>query len=295
MQNDKTLVRTPGAARKPRRLGRPTGNSNQRENILDAAEVDFSQRGYAGTSLKDVAAACGVTQALITYYFGTKQQLFEQVFLRRATLVSAERVQRLNELQDSEEGVSVRGIVRAFLMPLVALRNSEGGRAFIRLQARLHTEPPEISYELRNTAYGDSTNAYVDALRAALPGLPAKDLYWRVTMMIGAYLYAFSDTHRLEVLAKDVCDPWDGNETLEQLTSFIVGGLEAQASEAAKPAKRSGAAAKSKGGAKTAGKTTGKAAKKNGAASSGARKTASTSPGARTTRTKRTTRAPRAS
>ncbi|MFM0326775.1 TetR/AcrR family transcriptional regulator [Caballeronia glebae] len=228
-KDDTTHVRAHGASSKRKRLGRPTGNINQRENILDAAEVDFSQRGYAGTSLKEVAASCGVTQALITYYFGTKQQLFEQVFLRRAMLISEERVTLLHELIDGKEA-NVRDIVRAFLLPLVALRKTDGGRAFIRLQARLHTEPPEFSYNLRSTAYGDSTDAYVEALRAALPGLPAKDLYWRVTMMIGAYLYAFSDTHRLDVLAKGACDPWDASETLEQLTSFIVGGLEAQAS-----------------------------------------------------------------
>jgi AcrR family transcriptional regulator len=227
-KDDTTHVRAHGASSKRKRLGRPAGNINQRENILDAAEVDFSQRGYAGTSLKEVAASCGVTQALITYYFGTKQQLFEQVFLRRALLISEERVTLLRELTDGKRA-NVREIVRAFLLPLVALRSTDGGRAFIRLQARLHTEPPEISYSLRSTAYGDSTDAYVEALRAALPGLPAKDLYWRVTMMIGAYLYAFSDTHRLDVLAKGACDPWDANETLEQLTSFIVGGLEAQA------------------------------------------------------------------
>ena len=227
-KDDTTHVRAHGASGKRKRLGRPAGNINQRENILDAAEVDFSQRGYAGTSLKEVAASCGVTQALITYYFGTKQQLFEQVFLRRALLVSEERVTLLRELTVAKSA-NVRDIVRAFLLPLVALRGTDGGRAFIRLQARLHTEPPEISYNLRSTAYGDSTDAYVEALRAALPGLPAKDLYWRVTMMIGAYLYAFSDTHRLDVLAKGACDPWDANETLEQLTSFIVGGLEAQA------------------------------------------------------------------
>jgi AcrR family transcriptional regulator len=236
-KDDTTHVRAHGASSKRKRLGRPTGNINQRENILDAAEVDFSQRGYAGTSLKEVAASCGVTQALITYYFGTKQQLFEQVFLRRAMLISEERVTLLHELSEGKDA-SVRDIVRAFLLPLVALRKTDGGRAFIRLQARLHTEPPEISYSLRSTAYGDSTDAYVEALRAALPGLPAKDLYWRVTMMIGAYLYAFSDTHRLDVLAKGACDPWDANETLEQLTNFIVGGLEAQASASSASAKK---------------------------------------------------------
>lgn len=236
-KDDTQHVRAHGASATRKRLGRPTGNINQRENILDAAEVDFSQRGYAGTSLKEVAASCNVTQALITYYFGTKQQLFEQVFLRRATLISEERVQRLNELMQSGDATSVREVVRAFLLPLVALRKSDGGRAFIRLQARLHTEPPEISYSLRSTAYGDSTDLFVEAFRAALPELPAKDLYWRVTAMIGAYLYAFSDTHRIDVLSKNTCDPMDAHETLEQLTSFIVGGLEAEASAAVKPAR----------------------------------------------------------
>ncbi|SAK73889.1 Bacterial regulatory proteins, tetR family [Caballeronia catudaia] len=65
-KDDATHVRAHGASTKRKRLGRPAGNINQRENILDAAEVDFSQRGYAGTSLKEVAASCGVTQALIT-------------------------------------------------------------------------------------------------------------------------------------------------------------------------------------------------------------------------------------
>ena len=217
-----------GALRRRGALGRPAGaTENQKESILDAAEVDFSHRGYAGTTLREVAVSCGVTQALITYYFGTKQQLFEEVFLRRATKISADRVQLLEQIEAHGDNAKLEQIVRAFLKPIVDLRATVSGRAFIRLQARLHTEPPEVSYKLRSLAYSESTKAYVDALRKVLPGLPEKDLYWRVTLMIGAYLYAFSDSHRLEVLAKDICNPGDPVEVLEQLTSFVVGGLRA--------------------------------------------------------------------
>jgi len=52
-----------------------------------------------------------------------------------------------------------------------------------------------------------------------------------VTLMIGAYLYAFSDSHRLEVLAKDICNPADATEVFEQLTSSIVGSLQAAAAK----------------------------------------------------------------
>jgi hypothetical protein len=123
---------------------------------------------------------------------------------------------------------SVRDIVFAFLTPTLALRATPEGRAFIRLQARLHTEPPEISYRLRNEAYEVSTRAYVEAFRRALPHLPEKDVYWRVTLMVGAYMYAFSDTHRLEEIAPGICHPEDPEEILAQITSFLAGGMAAE-------------------------------------------------------------------
>ncbi|ABE36136.1 bacterial regulatory s, tetR family protein [Paraburkholderia xenovorans LB400] len=207
--------------------GRPVGVSNLREKILDAAEVDFADHGFAGATLREVANACGVTQALITYHFGTKHRLFEEVFLRRATRISEQRLELLHQLAQNSQKPSVSDIVRSFLEPMLTLRRSPGGRAFIRLHARLHTEPPEISYRLRGLAYDESTHAYVAAFRSALPEVPEKDLYWRVMLMIGAYLYAFSDSHRLEVLSEGACNTADATETLEQLTAFIVGGLAA--------------------------------------------------------------------
>lgn len=201
--------------------------SNVREQILDTAEIDFADRGYAGTSLREISTATGVTQALITYYFGTKQQLFEQVFLRRALFISSERMRLLAELRQTSKQITLEQVIRTFLEPMLELRKSAGGKAFIRLHARLHTEPPEISYPLRSQAYDESMQAYIQALQATLPNLPAKDIYWRATLMVGAYLYAFSDAHRLEILSKGICNPDDDRETFNQLLNFILGGLQA--------------------------------------------------------------------
>ncbi len=214
--------------RKPRGPGRPEGISAVRDDILDAAETVFSSLGYAGTSLREVAERAKVTQALISYYFGSKFGLFEQAFLRRSQPISLERIERLEALQRAG-AATAREVVRAFLLPTVTLRATPQGRAFLRLQARLHTEPPEISYQLRTEAYGSSTKLYVEALRAALPGLSELDAHWRVTMMIGTYLYAFSDTHRMEAMTRPgVYDPADTESLIEQVTRFVVGGFEAE-------------------------------------------------------------------
>jgi AcrR family transcriptional regulator len=60
----------------PRRPGRPAGNSNTRQRILDSARDLFARNGIRNTSIRSVAAAAGVDSALVHHYFGTKEKLF---------------------------------------------------------------------------------------------------------------------------------------------------------------------------------------------------------------------------
>jgi AcrR family transcriptional regulator len=59
-----------------RRRGRPAGNSDTRDRILNSARELFARNGIDRTSIRAVAAAAGVDSALVHHYFGTKQQLF---------------------------------------------------------------------------------------------------------------------------------------------------------------------------------------------------------------------------
>lgn len=47
--------------------------------VLDAAETLFAARGFAGTSMRDVACASGISQPLIHHHFGSKQDLYMAV------------------------------------------------------------------------------------------------------------------------------------------------------------------------------------------------------------------------
>lgn len=54
--------------------------------ILDAAEDIFAEKGFAGTSMSEVAAHSGVTKSLIHHHFGSKEQLWGEVKMRRFRL-----------------------------------------------------------------------------------------------------------------------------------------------------------------------------------------------------------------
>lgn len=50
--------------------------------LVDAARKLFSRRGYASTSLDDVAEAAGVSKGAVYHHFDSKQELFRAVFER---------------------------------------------------------------------------------------------------------------------------------------------------------------------------------------------------------------------
>ena len=58
------------------RTGRRAGDSRTREAILDAARKRFGDTGYAGATIRGIAADAGVDPALVHHYYGNKERLF---------------------------------------------------------------------------------------------------------------------------------------------------------------------------------------------------------------------------
>lgn len=58
----------------------------QHDRVLRAAAYCFNQKGYSGTSLKDVADILGLTDAALYYYVRNKEQLVYQCYLRAADI-----------------------------------------------------------------------------------------------------------------------------------------------------------------------------------------------------------------
>lgn len=69
-----------------------------KEKILDAAEELFGEKTFDTVSLRDITHHAGVTLALASYHFGTKDNLFVAVVARRADMLNRMRLERLSEL-----------------------------------------------------------------------------------------------------------------------------------------------------------------------------------------------------
>jgi AcrR family transcriptional regulator len=53
--------------------------TRSRERILDAALTEFAAKGYAGARVREIARRAGVNTQLISYYFGGKEGLYNEL------------------------------------------------------------------------------------------------------------------------------------------------------------------------------------------------------------------------
>jgi AcrR family transcriptional regulator len=65
-----------------------------RTQILDASLRLFSEKGFARTSVRDIAQAAGITDAAIYYHFASKRDLFEALIEERGFTEALENLER---------------------------------------------------------------------------------------------------------------------------------------------------------------------------------------------------------
>src|SRR5581483_155626 len=83
-------TRRPSRGRAPRRRD---GDTERR--ILDAAHAVFLRRGTAGARMQEIASEARVNQALLHYYFRTKEQLARAAFERAGSQLMPAVIQEI--------------------------------------------------------------------------------------------------------------------------------------------------------------------------------------------------------
>jgi len=67
----------------------PRRAAETRERILDAALECFAARGYEGTSMRQLAECCGLTDAALYYHFESKAALMRALLAERWATIAA--------------------------------------------------------------------------------------------------------------------------------------------------------------------------------------------------------------
>lgn len=130
----------------------------RRDEVLDAAMIEFAEHGFEGASTEDIARRAGISQPYLFRLFGTKKELFKASVARclRETL---EMFQRAAEGKRGEEALHAIG--QAYQRQLEEDRT----RLRAQMQAYAACDDPEIRDVVR-AGFGDLV-AYVRRVSGA--------------------------------------------------------------------------------------------------------------------------------
>lgn len=190
-----------------------------RAQILDAAEEEFARYGLAGARTEPIAANTGVTKAMIHYYFGTKEELYQAVLKRySASFMAATESLKLEDLSPPET-------LKVFL------RAAVGHEATHPYQGKvlLHEAMSNQGKYFKLTGWEVPINLGVELLRKGVDEGYFRSLDPWLTMIhiIGVVTFYFNAENNLKNLVPD--GEWLSSEAVEAYAesaiAFILAGI----------------------------------------------------------------------
>lgn len=112
------------------------------QKLLAAATRLFAEQGYDRTSVQEIVEAAGVTKGALYHYFGSKEDLLQEVYGRMLRL----QQQRLDAFADADEPVEARLRAAAADVVVTTIDNLADAHIFFR---SMHHLSPEKHQQVR--------------------------------------------------------------------------------------------------------------------------------------------------
>ncbi|MEO9132714.1 MAG: TetR/AcrR family transcriptional regulator [Sphingomonas sp.] len=199
------------------------------ERILDAAEQLFSEFGYHGVTLKDVASRVGVSSTLIHYHFNGKESLYEAVWARRAPLSARNRLEAMRLYAEAVGNkVTVEGALHAWIDTdlNVQIDDAEQWIAFGKISAHANSAAG-WGAEKMSKYFNPVVLALIDLLKKAMPDCDEETIFWGYHFVSGAMTHNMARTGRLDDLSHGLCSSNDFVSIRKHMAKFMAAGFHA--------------------------------------------------------------------
>jgi len=201
------------------------------DRLLDAAEELFSEHGFDGTSIRDLAAAAGCNIASVNYYFGGKENLYVEVWRRQLLHIRDMRVASVDKAMSEGGGkpgleALLRSFAYAFIGPLV---EKEGGERLMRLMAREMLDPHLPPGMFGDDVIRPTMTAMQQGLAKACPGLPESKVPLIVFSLVGQLIHTIKIKAIVRWIDDESAAMFEPDNVIDHIVAFTAAGIRAYA------------------------------------------------------------------
>jgi AcrR family transcriptional regulator len=211
--------------------------------FLLAAEEVYGEHGYEGTTIRAIAKKARANLGTLQHYWGSKRELFRDLFETRFRPLQQEHLGQLNEIEERHSDGSQPPVMEV-LQTLIettfsfggdmtseharGIEQSEARRRFQTLYGRALMDPsPEVLAEI-SKIFEKPVKLFLSLMRRACPELSAAELDWRVNCIIGAQVFSLVYRERLGIFFGAEADV-DSARAAKWMLHFLMNGIDAPA------------------------------------------------------------------
>jgi AcrR family transcriptional regulator len=201
-----------------------------KDRLLDTAEGLFCERGFKGTSIRDIAAAAGCNIASVNYYFGSKEGLYEEVWHRHLIPMRDARIASINKVMSRAEGrPNLEDLLRSFADTFVgSMVDTSKTSRLSKLMAREYIDSHLPTDMFVNEVMTPTISAMRGALVKTCPDLDESKIMPVVFSLIGQLVHLVHVKTMFEQGGDKLNLPvFDSNEIIDHIVRFSAAGIHA--------------------------------------------------------------------
>ena len=174
--------------------------TDSREALLEAAKVVFSEKGYEGATVKDLADEAGVNVSLVSYHFGGKEGLY-RTCIESFGVARVEAAERILAPAASKEEFRLR--LQLWAEHIIEIQQKEGNACRVVMRGMDTLDP--ISLEVFSRVFHRMFQAFHNYIeRARQSGLLKQSLDTEIVagLMFGALMHQVQAQKLIKALGK---------------------------------------------------------------------------------------------
>ena len=166
-------------------------NKSVKDRLLDSAEKLFCENGFEGASIRDIAALAGCNIASVNYYFGGKQQLYEEVWRRHLIPMRDVRISSIEKVMNQiESKPHLEEIIKSFANAFVgSMVDTEKTSRLSKLMAREYIDKHLPTDMFIDEIMMPTVTSMQKALMQTFPDLDESKVSFIVFSLIGQLVH----------------------------------------------------------------------------------------------------------
>jgi AcrR family transcriptional regulator len=145
-----------------------------RHRLLDAAEKLFCEKGYDNTSVRDLTAAANCNVAAVNYYFGGKDNLYQEMFKRQVQQIIETQISKIDEILSLPNPTLEEFVREVITPPLRAAHEKQLQGQLMHLMVREVLNKSQHGEKIVESFHTRMMDYTVDALMRLVDGLDKK-------------------------------------------------------------------------------------------------------------------------